>query len=410
MTRLSQVNVRCEMKVIAPQHDNQKPTGEQGSPGQLCKLSAPFRFAKGFGRINSVISFILCLGALILASAKGSSSSDFVFVSVAGEKKIVAYGQDQQNGSLSKIDEIKTTAEPGFLCSNKRGTRLFAAFRSSGELASFQIDTSSGKLTLVSQQMGGADPAYFALDRSETFLLSAYYQAGKVGSHRLGQHGAILEPIQWLRTNLKAHAILTDPSNRWALVPHTRPNAIYVFSFDASTGKLLRGAPPLHYTGSHSGPRHLQFHPSLDRVYVDNEQASSVSVFRFDTGVGQLSHLQTLPSIPNEPRRKNSCADMELTPDGRFLYVSNRGHDSLAGFKVLAENGKLELLGYFPTEATPRSFSISPSGKWLTTAGEASEHLQVHAIAPTDGQLTSTQRIQSGSRPWAVLAVSPLSH
>ncbi len=356
--------------------------------------------------IGSVLFALLIFPYLVAAEAQG-----LVFVSAAKDRSILAYRQSNLDGSLSLLTSNPIDAEPGYLVANERGTRLFAALRSSGEITTFRIDNQTGKLTLTSRIQAGADPAYLALDHTESFLLSAFYRAGKVGIHALNPAGQIsLQGSEWTPTNLTAHAIQTDPSNQWALVPHTRPNAIYIFRFNPETGDLLSGAPPLLHTGSFTGPRHLQFHPNLDRVYFDNEQGSSVSAFAFRPEVGQLSHLQTLSTRASGAKGKNTCADLELSPDGRFLYASNRGDNSIAAFQVDESNGKLKPIGQFPTEAIPRSFAISPSGKWLIAAGQASNHLQVYELKAENGQLIPRHRLATGMRPWAVLALSQLAH
>ena len=258
---------------------------------------------------------------------------------------------------------------------------------------------------------GGADPAYVALDRTESFLLSAYYQAGKVEIHRLGTNGELYhDKPRWYPTNLKAHAILPDPSNQWALVPHTGPNAIYLFAFDSSRGSLLPSAPPLVYTGTLTGPRHLQYHPKLRVVYVDNEQGSSVTVFQFDPEIGQIRPIQTLSTLPDSFTGRNSCADLELTPGGRYLYASNRGHHSIAAFRTDPKSGKLTRIGIVPTEAVPRALTVTPSGKWLVAAGQESGFLQSYQIGLETGQLAPHQKVQVGPRPWALLSVAPKEH
>ena len=361
-------------------------------------------------RYRTCLLTSILASTLVFLTTASSTLADqgLLFAAIAGEKKIITFSQASDTGRLDRIAEIGIEAEPGYLVANKHGTRLFAAYRSSGELASYQIDSNTGQLTLISNVSGGADPAYVALDRTESYLMSAYYRAGKVGLHPFGPTGEIKEAqAQWYPTNLKAHAILTDPTNQWALVPHTGPNAIYIFSLDSDTGQLIPSTPPLTYTGKHTGPRHLQFHPSLDIVYVDNEQGSSVGVFNFDSQVGQINHLQTHSTLPIGHRGPNSCADLEITSDGHFLYASNRGHKSIAAYKIDPETGKLNSLGQFDTEAVPRSFTISPSGKWLVVAGQETGYLQSYSINRATGYLTPQQRIQAGSRPWAVLSIAP---
>ena len=370
-------------------------------PAAPCQTKLPLLLRR---HLNVLVSALILLGTHSHALA----DPGLLFASLAGDKKIASYRQDSETGTLTKIAELAIGAEPGYLSANKNGTRLFAAYRSSGELASYQVDSTTGRLHLISKVNGGADPAYVALDRSETYLMSAYYQAGKVGLHRVDPSGRILDSdVNYYPTNQKAHAILTDPTNGWALVPHTGPNAVYIFSRSGEEGRLIPSAPPLANTGTLTGPRHLQFHPSLDRVYFDNEQGSSVSVFVFDSQIGQISHLQTLSTLPVTYTKSNSCADLELTPDGRFLYASNRGHNSIAGYIVDQKTGELTSIGQFKTEAIPRSFTISPLGKWLVVAGQETDHLQSYLIDASTGRLISQQRIQTGSRPWAVLSIAP---
>ena len=343
-------------------------------------------------------------------SRKSEETPNIVFVSLAGEKQIQIYRQKEDSGALVLAGQISTPAEPGFLAANSGGDRLFAAYRSSGEIASYKVNLQTGGLQLLSVISAGANPAYLALDRSESFLLSAYYRAGKVGVHRINSRGALLpKAVHWHPTAAKAHAILVHPDNQWAFVPHTGPNAIYIFSFDAKSGRLSPALPPFVRTGAGTGPRHLQFHPQLDCLYFDNEQGSSVSVFDLDRSTGQIRLRQTLPTLPKNFDQPNSCADLEITPDARFLYVANRGHDSIAGFRVSPKTGRLESIGQFPTETTPRSFAITPCGKWLIAAGQSSGYLQISEIQTDSGRLLPRHRTKAGSRPWAVLALRGLS-
>ncbi len=352
-------------------------------------------------------AFGLLAGLFLLTEGSAQAAArTWVFLSEATDQRISTYEQDPTTGQLTLLSQTAVGAEPGFLVANRNATRLYAAYRSSGELASFRIHAPDGRLERLSQIPAGADPAYVALDQSEQFLLSAYYVAGKIGSHPISPDGHLqADTAQWYTTNKKAHAIRTDRHNQWALVPHTGPNAVYVFAFNPADGSLLPGAPPLTYTGTLTGPRHLWYHPTLDQVYFDNEQGSSVSVYTLDHKVGQLQHLQTLTTLPDSHTGPNSCADMEMTPDGKFLYAANRGHDSLAAYAVDEKSGKLTPVGIYPTEKTPRAFTISPDGRWLTAAGQSSNHLQTYAIEPTTGVLTPVERLPVGPRPWAILAV-----
>lgn len=337
---------------------------------------------------------------------QSDETPNIVYVSLAGEKQIQIYRQKDDSGALVLTGQSLTPAQPGFLAANSGGTRLFAAYRSSEEIASYKMDPQTGELQLISAISAGADPTYLALDHSESFLLSAYYRAGKVGVHQINSQGALLsEAVHWHPTDAKAHAILLHRDNQWAYVPHTGPNAIYIFSFDAKSGRLAPAKPPFVRTAAETGPRHLQFHPQLNCLYFDNEQGSSVSVFDFDRDTGQIRLRQTLSTLPANFDSPNTCSDLEITPDGRFLYAANRGHDSIAGFRVSSQTGRLQSIGQFPTETTPRSFAVTPCGKWLIAAGQSSGYLQISEIQSDSGRLLPRHRTKAGSRPWAVLAV-----
>jgi 6-phosphogluconolactonase len=343
---------------------------------------------------------------LALVAAEGQGG-EFLYLSCAGDKQVVVF-ERQADGALKPLsDRADFAGEPGSLTTDPQRTFLFAALRSTGRLTSHRIDARTGKLTQVSDIKADADPAYLAVDKSGKYLLSAYYVAGKVAVHAIGPDGSLSEErTQWTPTATKAHAIETDATNRFALVPHTSPNAVFQFRFDAHTGKLTPNDPAQISTGPNTGPRHLAFHPKQKWVYIDNEQGSSVTAYAFDANRGTLAPLQTLSTLPEGFAGGNSCAHIEITPNGRFLYVSNRGHDSLAGYRVDGETGRMTSLGQFATEKTPRSFAIAPDGRHLYAAGESSDTLGICTIDGETGKLQRQQTIPVGKRPWCVLAVS----
>ena len=343
---------------------------------------------------------------LALAGAEGQGG-EFLYLSCAGEKQIVVF-ERQSDGALKPLpDRADFAGEPGNLATDPQRKFLFAALRSTGRLTSHRLDPHTGKLTQVSDIKADADPAYVAVDKTGKYLLSAYYVAGKVAVHAIGADGALSEErAQWTPTATRAHAIETDAANRFALVPHTSPNAVFQFRFDAQTGKLTPNDPAQISTGSNTGPRHLAFHPKQKWVFIDNEQGSSVTAYAFDSARGTLEPLQTLSTLPEGFAATNSCAHIEITPNGRFLYASNRGHDSLAGYKVDGDTGRMTSLGQFATGKTPRSFTIARDGRYLYAAGESSNTLAIYAINPDTGELKQRETITVGKRPWCVLAVS----
>jgi 6-phosphogluconolactonase len=348
---------------------------------------------------------LLSLASLLL-SCVNLSAGTVVYVSLAGEKKIAVYRMDSEDGKLTHAADIKVEGAPGALTTDPKRRFLFASLRAEGKLASFRIDPFGG-LTRLSVVEAGDDPAHLSTDRTGTFLFTAYYIAAKVTVHRIGLDGTLPEkPLQTVKTDDKAHAIVPDPSNRFVFVPHTGPNVIFQFAFDAEKGRLKAGTVPRLRTGDKTGPRHLVFHPTRPIAYVINEQGSSVTIYALDRKAGTLTPLQTVSTLPEDFRATNATAEIKIHPTGRFLYASNRGHDSVAMFTVDAKSGMLTSLGQEATERTPRSFDIDPSGKFLYAAGESSGRVACYRIDEKTGKLTRFMTLAVGKTPWWIMAVA----
>jgi 6-phosphogluconolactonase len=343
--------------------------------------------------------------ALLLTSWASAFADTALYISVAGEQKIAVYRMDPAEGRLTLRATTATAGEPGALAVDPHRRFLFASLRSTGQLASFRIDPGTGKLTHLSTVPAGADPAHLSSDRHGHFLLTAYYQAGKVTVHAIDRSGNLsARPLHTVGTAEKAHAILADPSNRFVFVPHTGPDRIFQFTFQARTGKLTPNTVPQLVTPKGTGPRHIAFHPSRDLAYVDNEQGSSVTLYRLDGKAGTLAAVQTLSTLPRGFKGANACAELKVHPGARFLYVSNRGHDSIACF-TLGGDGRMAAPGQVATEKTPRSFDLDPAGQYLYAAGEASGKVAAYRIDPRTGALKRLATYSAGKQPWWVMAV-----
>ncbi len=329
----------------------------------------------------------------------------YLYVSVAGENKISLFSVDPESGALNHQADVETAGKPGSLAVDPSRQFLFAALRSTGALASFKIDSATGTLTPLSTTVVEVDPSYVKIDATGKYLLSAYYRAGKVAVHAIADGRIGPEAVQWTETDEKAHAVLIDASNRFVYVPHTQPNAIFQFHFDGGSGLLSPNSPAKTTTPENSGPRHGWFHPNGRFAYFDMEQGSSVTAFHVDAKTGALDSFQTVSTLPTDFSERNSCADLELTPSGKFLYVSNRGHDSIACFAVDAESGQLTLVEQEATLQTPRSFNVGPSGRFLYAAGQGSGKLASYRIDGDTGELTRLETYSVGGQPWWVLVV-----
>ncbi|HIG28941.1 MAG TPA: lactonase family protein [Verrucomicrobiales bacterium] len=339
-----------------------------------------------------------------IAAAQLCAADHVAYVSLAGENRIQTYRFNDDSGDLKYLDNVVTPGAPGSLYPHPSKKILYAGLRETGELASFKVDAQNGSLSLLNTVPVEVDPAYIRTDSSGKFLFSAYYVTGKTAVHPLAEDGSISsDTVQWFSTDKNAHAIVPDPSERYFFVPHTGPNAIFQFEWNSMAGKLTPNNPKRMFTPVQSGPRHIVFHRTNGLAYVDNEQGSSVTSFILNSVYGTLEAVQTLSTLPSGFKRSNTCADLELSPSGKFLYASNRGHDSIAGFAVNADNGELTRIGIFPTEETPRQFNISPSGKWMVVAGQKSGNAATYRIDSDTGVLTHTDTTVLGKQPWWIL-------
>ncbi|MFO0179891.1 MAG: lactonase family protein [Planctomyces sp.] len=354
----------------------------------------------------SLLFCVLFSGGAVTADESSVSSPIFVYCSVADERSIHLLSFDAESGRVARKVSLKTPGEPAALTSSADGRWLFASMRDTGQLCSFGIEPATGRLTLISTVEAGADPAQITLDRTGRYLFAAYYVAAKISVHQVDSDGRISErPVQELPTAEKAHAIVPDPSNRLVFVPHTGPNRIYQFRFEELAGRLLPGFPRFLQLPDQTGPRHLAWHPTLPIAYVDNEQGNSVTVYTLRGS--SLVPGETKSTIPEDFRGQNSTAEIRVHPDGEHLFVSNRGVNSLAVFRISAGGDQLTALEQVPCEPVPRSFAIVPGGQHLLLAGEASGNLQVFEIGGVRGFLREVDKLQVGPRLWWVHAVQP---
>ncbi|MFM7055980.1 MAG: lactonase family protein [Planctomycetota bacterium] len=328
-----------------------------------------------------------------------------VYCSAATEQSLDLLHLDPHTGRLTKQIRLATPGEPGALAVSPDRRFLFASMRSTGRLCSFRIDPATGQPDPISVVEAGADPAQISVDHTGRFLFTAYYVAAKVTVHAIGAAGELSDqPLQTIETARNAHAVVPDAGNRFAYVPHTGPNLVFQFAFDAASGILKPASPDRLQRPDQSGPRHLTWHPNQPVAYINNEQGSSVTIYS-QQATGSLLPGSTERTLPADFSGSNSTAEIQIHPSGRFLYVANRGHDSLAVLRVDASGRKLQFVACESTEPTPRSFHIDSSGQFLLAAGEASGRLQVFRIDEQSGRLQSLGIETIGPRLWWVLTV-----
>jgi 6-phosphogluconolactonase len=330
--------------------------------------------------------------------------SQNLYVSLQDDERILCYDIDESNGSLREHQALEVPGGPAPLALSPDGSFLYAGLRGKAGLAWLRRDTATGLLESGGSLPLETDPCFIATDRRGRFLLSACYRAGLVGVHRIGADGSIVAPaVEWRATAVNAHMMQTDPADRFALVPHTGPNLILQFRFDAATGRLTPNEVPRAAPPEGVGPRHFCFHPGGRLVVFSNELASSVSSYAYDPAAGTLELLDTLSTLPAGFKGSNTCAQIHMSPDGRFVYVSNRGHDSIAAVALAEDGGRLRLIENAPSERVPRAFNLDLDGRWLYAAGQESGRLATYAVG-RDGRLTQTGTLPLGRKPLWVLA------
>jgi 6-phosphogluconolactonase len=243
--------------------------------------------------------------------------------------------------------------------------------------------------------------AYIATDRTGRYLLAASYPNNKVTVNPISANGTVGKPSQVIEIEPNAHAIQPDPSNRFVLATSLGGNLVRQFRFDAAKGTLSPNVPPAVSVkgGGNPGPRHFVFHPTNGRVYLLNELEALVVVFAWDAKTGTLKEEQSITALPENKPEKIWAADLHLTPDGKFLYATERGTSSIAAFKVDPTNGKLTALGHTPTETQPRGFAIDPAGRWLYAVGQLSDSMTSYAIDGATGKLTKLKQYPVGKNP-----------
>lgn len=381
----------------------------------------------------------LSLGALGLTLLNSSSArlpqmrrprELFVYVGTYTSGKsegIYLYRFDLSSGALSHVATTKGVVNPSYLTLDSRRRYLYAvneveefADRKSGAVSAFAVEQKTNGLRLLNQQpsLGGA-PCYVSLDKSEKFVLVANYLGGNVSVFPIRGDGSLGEATdmkqdQGSSVNKErqegphAHCILPDKTGRHVYACDLGTDKIMIYRFDLKKGKLIWNEQPWVQVKAGAGPRHLTFHPGGNYAYVMSELNSTVTAFAHDSGRGTLKELQSINALPADFKGTNTSADIHLSPDGRFLYCSNRGHDSIAAFSVDASTGRLSFIAHTPTEGkTPRNFAIDPTGSFLLVANQNSDTIVSFRRDTQTGKLQSSYNVLEVPSPVCLKLIAP---
>jgi 6-phosphogluconolactonase len=328
---------------------------------------------------------------------------------------------DPDSGELTEIEATLGVANPSYLALPPTNDCLYAVNEMreyggefGGAVSAYRVDSRNGCLALLNtQRTRGADPCHLRVDPSGRFIVVANYTSGHLtvlpirvdgslspASQLIAHEGASVNPTR--QTSPHPHHISIDPSGRRVFVADLGLDQILAYRFDPLTGMLQREGEPTRATPG-VGPRQVILHPAMPLAYVLNELASTITIHSLDAETGHLAARESVSTVPLGFVGENSGAELQISPSGRFLYASNRGHDSIAVFAIDIRTGDLASRGHTPTMgATPRQFEISPGGEFLAAANQDGGNVMMFQIDPDSGGLEPTGHSVAISRPVCV--------
>ncbi len=349
------------------------------------------------------------------ADAKAASLPVYIgtYTGPGKSKGIYLVRLNLADGTLSAPELVVESNNPSFLAVHPSLKYMYAVGetamfngKKSGAVSAFAIDPVSGKLTLLNQQpSGGVGPCHVTVDKEGKNVLVANYSGGSLAVLPIGPDGKLGEPTEVIQNagsgpNRKrqeaphVHSVNVDPAGRFAFVCDLGLDKMFVFRLDADKGKLTPNDPPAAVLAPGSGPRHFTFHTSGKFAYVINELLSTITAYAYDADRGVLTELQTVPTLPDDFKGENTTAEIRVHPSGKFLYGSNRGHESIVVYAIDAASGKLTFVDRTPSQGKhPRNFAIDPTGAFLLAANMTTGNVVVFRIDQVTGKLTPTGSI-----------------
>ncbi len=363
-------------------------------------------------RIRLLFSLVSLVAGAMLSQTLSTALADepLVFISsfAAGEKgAIQAYQLDSKAGALKPIHRTGEVENPFFIAVSKDGRFLYSIHAKTfggqepEQVAAYALEGRTGRMKLLNRQSTrGTASCYLDIDATGKAVLVANYTTGNVASLPVKEDGSLGEAASFFQhagssvdlprqKGPNAHCFVVSPDNRFAFAADLGIDQILSYRLDAATAKLSPNQPPFAKSPAGAGPRHLTFHPNGKHVYVINELKNSVTLFDYAADSGTLTERQTISTLPADFTGTSHCADLKITPNGRFLYGTNRGHDSIAAYR-LGDDGKLTLIGIEPSLGKgPQNLLIAANGTLLLCANLPGNNVAVFQIDGTTGGLKS---------------------
>jgi len=319
----------------------------------------------------------------------------------------------REGNRWSLIQVLKELADPSFVIVDRQRQHLYSAHGDGTEATSYRVDAATGKLTILNRQpTRGRNGVHLAIDATGRFLAVANYATGSLVVLPINDDGSLAPvcdltemkgtpgPHRTQQESSHPHHCPFDRSGRFIVVPDKGLDKVFVYRLDTSKGKLVPGNPAEVVSRSGAAPRHVDFHPTGPYAYVIDELDSTIAVYQFDPEKGAFKPVQVHTTLPSSYTGNNTCAEIAVAPSGRFVYGSNRGHDSIAIFSVDGNTGLLTSIGWEPTQGqTPRYFGLDPSGDHLYAANQNSDTVVIFRVDTASGRLTPTGEVIKVASP-----------
>ena len=339
-----------------------------------------------------------------------------------GKGGIEVFQVDSATATWTHLQTLTGVDDVSFIAVNRQNHFLYAVLEGADSVSSLSIDQQSGQLALLNtESTGGSTPASLALDPSDHFALVGNYFGGSVAVLPIAADGK-LQPIATFttlegtpgpdkveQTSSHPHDVVFDLADRYVIVPDKGFDRLFIYQLDANSGQLVPQEPVVAKPGS--GPRHITFHHSLPYAYVIHELDSTITVYHYEAEAGKLVAGQTISALPADFTGSNTAAEIELSQDGKFLYASNRGNDTIAVFSVDQANGELTSIQWVSAGGqTPRFFILDPNGKFLYVANQNGHNIVTFAVDQTTGKLTATGQVVEIGSPVCIELVTQKQH
>jgi 6-phosphogluconolactonase len=334
-------------------------------------------------------------------------------------KGIYAYRFQTATGELTPVGLVAATESPSWINLHPNGRVMYASNegrdfeKGSSSVSAFSIDRKTGQLTFLNRVGTRGSPCHAVVEKTGKTLIAANYGGGSVVAYPVKADGSLGEATSFIQhegnsigsrqKGPHAHEVVLSPDHRFVLVPDLGLDQVLSYKVDAATATLTPNDPPFAPITPGSGPRHMEFHPNGKFAYVNSEMGSLETVFAYDASKGVMKSIQTISTLPEGFTETNNTAETEVHPSGRFLYVSNRGHDSIAVFSI-GGDGKLTFVEHVSTQGkTPRNFVIDPTGTYLLAANQNTDNIVQFRIDQKTGRLTPTGTVLTVDAPVSML-------